>query len=242
MEVALDFGASSIKSVVGTRYGILDYDLGQLTRFARSLPKGCRLKVTGGNKRILRKYLKGACFVDERSAIGYGGLQLAGKKKATVISVGTGTCVVEADRKGVIHKGGTGLGGGTLEGLGKQLGFSLKALDRMALRGNAENVNLTVKDIIGGPLGRVLPKATASSFYQKASRKPDIAAGLVRMVADAVLSIALHTKSRPIIVTGRTTELASFRKALKKSASSIKLNIIIPKKATFATAVGAQRW
>ena len=59
--------------------------------------------------------------VDEFSAIGCGGLTLCGLKEATVVSMGTGTAFVRAERSGYRHLGGSGVGGGTLAGLSRQL-------------------------------------------------------------------------------------------------------------------------
>ncbi|MBU0979510.1 MAG: hypothetical protein KJ709_01775 [Nanoarchaeota archaeon] len=241
MEAVIDFGASSIKAVVGKKHLIIDNDISSVRSFVSSLPKGLKLRITGGNTKALKKYLKKARFIDELKAVGYGGIRLAGRKQGTVICVGTGSCIVEARGRHIVHRCGSPLGGGTLEGLARIMGLSLRRLDTLAKAGRAERVNLTVKDITGGPLGKLPGNATASSMYRKGS-KADVAAGLFRMVADSVLSIAMYTKARPVIVTGRTTELVSFRKALRSASSSVRLPLMIPKKATYATAYGALRW
>ena len=56
--------------------------------------------------------------VEEFSAIGMGGLFLAGIDQAIVISMGTGTAFVQANKGSYKHIGGSGVGGGTLIGLG----------------------------------------------------------------------------------------------------------------------------
>ena len=53
----------------------------------------------------------------ELDAIARGGLALAGLDEALVVSIGTGTAFVRADKNSIRHIGGSGVGGGTLSGL-----------------------------------------------------------------------------------------------------------------------------
>ena len=56
--------------------------------------------------------------VEEFSAVGVGGLALSGQDRAVVVSMGTGTAFIWAERgKPVRHLCGSGVGGGTLAGL-----------------------------------------------------------------------------------------------------------------------------
>ena len=82
--------------------------------------------------------------VDEFSAIGCGGLTLCGLKEATVVSMGTGTAFVRAERSGYRHLGGSGVGGGTLAGLSRQLlnETQVSAAAELAERGNLSQVDL----------------------------------------------------------------------------------------------------
>ena len=58
----------------------------------------------------------------EFPCIGKGGLYLSGLEKAIVVSMGTGTALVYAEKdKDSVYLGGTGVGGGTLVGLSKLL-------------------------------------------------------------------------------------------------------------------------
>ncbi len=117
--------------------------------------------VSGVGARLLGDSLLGlpATRVDEITAIGKGGLELSGKEKALIVSVGNGTAMVVASEKGrkIRHIGGTGVGGGTIEGLSRRmLGVDdFKCIEEMANRGKRNNVNQTVAEVAGGPVGIV---------------------------------------------------------------------------------------
>ncbi|MDQ1278826.1 MAG: type pantothenate kinase, partial [Thermoproteota archaeon] len=81
-----------------------------------------RIAISGsGGNRLVSDTLLGlpVTIVDEIKAIGLGGLELSGKQRALIVSMGTGTALVLASDGGRIieHVGGTGVGGGTIEGL-----------------------------------------------------------------------------------------------------------------------------
>ena len=57
------------------------------------------------------------CKVDEFSASGTGALALSGQEKDVVATLGTGTAFIWAEKDSVRHLCGSGIGGGTLNGL-----------------------------------------------------------------------------------------------------------------------------
>ena len=60
--------------------------------------------------------------VEEFAAVGVGGLALSGQDRAVVVSMGTGTAFIWAEKgKPVRHLCGSGVGGGTLAGLCSRL-------------------------------------------------------------------------------------------------------------------------
>ena len=71
-----------------------------------------KIVITGVGKDEIGDELYGikTAKVNEFSAIGHGGLYLAGKKEALVISIGTGTAFVMAKKNKFKHIGGTGVG------------------------------------------------------------------------------------------------------------------------------------
>lgn len=192
--------------------------------------------------------------VDEIEAIGLGGLYLSGKNEAIVVSVGTGTAVVYAKREGegyfVEHMGGTGVGGGTIAGLGKLL---LKKeypsnIFKEALGGDLSRVNLLVKDIVGGPIGRVPAEATASNFGKVGdeTRQEDIALGLITMIAEVVATIAYFAArqkslEKNIIFVGKLPSQEIFSKRLMDTLDMLGGKAVVPENAEYATAIGAAK-
>ncbi|MEM4462102.1 MAG: pantothenate kinase, partial [Candidatus Bathyarchaeia archaeon] len=158
------------------------------------------IAVTGGGARFLKV---GELFgiplvvVDEVEAIGLGGIALTGKGRALVVSMGTGTAmvVVEDYGRSIRHIGGTGVGGGTLLGLGRLLlnKHSVEVLENLAERGDPSRVDLTVFDIAGGPVGVVPGEATASNFgkISDEARDEDVAAALFNLIGQVVGVLAV---------------------------------------------------
>lgn len=214
------------------------------------------IAVTGGRSRELPDTFGAARVVpvDEPSAIGRGGLALAGLPKALVVSCGTGTAMVAADVAADTyrHVSGTPVGGGTLEGLGARLlGVgSAPSLAELAERGDASRVDTTLGDVLGGGVGDLPPRATAVSFGRFAggsldAAPEDVAAALVTMVAQTIGLVALNAARAngldAVVIVGRTAELAPVARmigavfAVYGAASSLH----VPAGAATATAYGA---
>jgi len=58
---------------------------------------------------------------DEFRSIGLGGKYISGLSKCIVVSMGTGTAIISVDDGKIEHICGTGVGGGTVLGLGERL-------------------------------------------------------------------------------------------------------------------------
>lgn len=189
--------------------------------------------------------------VAEIEAIAEGARVLAGKKKMLVVNVGTGTPIVLVDGKKVRHVIGTGIGGGTLAGLGKLLlGKRVEELEDWADEGRP-NLDLTVFDVAGGPVGIVPGDATASNFAKAERRngklkKEDLAYSLLNLVAEALGVMAVlaarSTGAKEIVFTGRV--VARNRRVRQRLEAVMKLfggdlRLTVPKNAEYATAIGA---
>ncbi len=190
--------------------------------------------------------------IDEIEAVGVGGLFLSGVNEGVVVSAGTGTAVVEVRRDDnrtlVRHLGGTGVGAGTLSGLGRLLlrRTSVNSIIELASNGDPRNVDLTVGDIVGGPIGLLTPDVTASNFGKvgDVTSPEDVAAGLVNMVGQVIGTVSFFAaksvglQDRIILVGGLVTHEPVLRAILKP----IRLfggKAIVPKDPQFATAIGA---
>jgi len=266
--IGLDIGAGMTKGVLMERSSIIKSlflptddpsasALKILENLLECVEKKDKIKTIaasgGGSRRIEGKLLGiPVVRVDEIRAIGVGGLALTGKSEGIIISAGTGTAIVAAYNNGrkVAHIGGTGVGGGTLLGLSERMigTRDFDELENMAGKGDTGNVDLTVYDIIGGPIGIVPAEATASNFgkINTSASKEDIAAGLFNMVCQvigvigAMAAKACRLESNVIIVGGlMRSKLAS--NIIKDTMNLFRIDPCIPKNCEYCTAVGAAR-
>jgi len=211
------------------------------------------IAVTGGGARKIRKLSEVPLVkIDEIQAIGSGGLSLANKSEGLIVNAGTGTAIVAAYDHGekVVHVGGTGVGGGTLLGLSsRMLGIDrFEEAEKLAERGDAGNVDLTVRDIVGEPIGIIPADATASNFgklHTLASKK-DVAAGIFNMVCQVVGVVgAMAAKAcgleEHVIITGGLVKSKLASKIISDTMKLFSVRPLIPENCEYCTAVGAAR-
>lgn len=208
-----------------------------------------RLAVTGVGSTFIEDCILGleVTHVEEFKAIGLGGLKLAGVDKALVVSVGTGTAIVHAEGSDARHVGGSGVGGGTILGLGKALAgiTDFESLSLAASEGDVKAVDLTIGDIASIAVGTLPLDATASNFGRLADRlRPeDYAAGIVNMVFQTVgmLSIfaARATNDATIVVVGNTMQIPMAKHVLDTLYPLYGVTFTVPELAQYATALGA---
>ena len=226
--------------------------LGKLLNTAgRKLSDVQAIAASGGGSHHLAGEIFGVPVVkvSEITAIGVGGSTLAGKSEALVVSLGTGTALVSVRKGQIDHLGGTGIGGGTLRGLARHfLGITqLDTLEQLAAQGDLSQVDLTVGDIAGGPVGIVPAKAIASHFgkLQTDPSQADKALGLVNMVAWVTFTLSMfaaHTRQHnEIVLTGKLTRLQAFQACIEAIRPRRGVHFTIPQYAEYATAIGAAR-
>ena len=182
---------------------------------------------------------------DEFEAIARGGLMLSGKEEALVVSIGTGTAFIRADRDGIAHIGGSGVGGGTLMGLSERLfgAKSFEAITEMAKRGDLRNVDLMIEDICG--MTSLPPYVTATNFgkIKSAAADPDFALGLINLIFQTVGVMAVFAcrgqRVKDVVVTGAMAVLPQAREVFDLLHIMHGITFTIPENAAFAGAVGA---
>ncbi len=187
--------------------------------------------------------------VDEIRCVGLGAAFLSEEKHFLAANVGTGTPFVSYEAGETAHVGGTGVGGGTLDGLAKLL-LAKRAwdLEAYAKRGKPR-LDLTVNEAIGGGVGIVPPTATASNLGKVCAlsgmpKKEDIALSIITLVGESVgTSAAFAARSaglNKIVFSGRVPAKNKFFR--ERSAAAAKLfgvNSVFPKNGEYATAIGA---
>ena len=188
------------------------------------------------------------CKVDEFSASGTGALALSGQDKAVVVTMGTGTAFMWAEKDGTVrHLCGSGIGGGTLGGLCRKLvGMErFGQIKKLAAGGDLGQVDLTIADITCHPAPTLDPTLTAANFGNLAedASPADLAAGAVNLVLQAIGTMTVLAcqccDTRTVVLTGSMTTLDQVQPNFENFEKLYGIHYIVPENATFATAIGA---
>ncbi len=263
--IGIDVGGSTTKIVGYTNSGKLISMLkveaadpqtsayGALGKFINennlSLKDVTQIILTGVGSSLFKKKIYGipTSKVDEFEAIGLGGLELSGKKEGLIVSMGTGTAFVRAGKDGIVHIGGSGVGGGTVAGLcGKICGAtSFRTVVELAQTGVLENVDLNIKDISAAEIPTLPPDTTASNFgkMEDDATPADITLGILNMTFQTIGMLAVfacrNDRIKDVILTGTLTQVPFAKKVFQALHKMHGVQFIIPKNAIYATATGA---
>jgi len=210
-----------------------------------------RIYITGVGSSFLNGNIYGIPThrVEEFSAIGRGGLWLTGLDEAIIISMGTGTAYVHANGREYKHVGGSGVGGGTLLGLGRKLTSAndFESFCRLAEKGDLSKVDLTIGAITQADIPTLHPEITAANLANIASEanECDMALGLVNMVLQTIFTMGIFAArgtgmpDGAIVLTGSLTKLKQIDATRDAFALLYPNEFIVPEHAAFATAIGA---
>jgi type II pantothenate kinase len=275
MYAAIDFGISNTDGIA-----YLDGDWRRWTRSSEGRPdlelvRGIlaaggiklaslpRLAVTGGQHKLLPERIDGypLVAVNEVTAIGRGGQALAGlaaedDAPILVVSAGSGTAVVAARGDKYTHVTGTAVGGGTLLGLSRLLLHTVDhdEIDALARQGDPNGADLSLGDVVTGPIGNLPADATAVNFGRLAREdiavsREDLAAALVTMVGQTVALIAINAARAQVIerglhtvrvvVIGHLIDMPSLRSVVERVGNLYGVPIILPADSGYGTALGA---
>jgi len=185
--------------------------------------------------------------VDEFTCNGLGGQYFTGLNDLIVVSMGTGTSLVQVNGDKIIHTGGIGIGGGTILGLSSLL---LKTQDisqimELASRGDISNIDLQIQDISKTALPGLPLSATASNFgkVRNLVSDEDIAAGIINMVLQvigksAILS-SLNSNISNFVMTGNLAKFPQCKGIFQSLETMFHVHFIIPDHAEYGTPIGA---
>ena len=209
-----------------------------------------RVVMTGvGSSYITKPIYSLRCdTVPEFRSIGLGGLYLSGLERAVVVSMGTGTALVYAERgREPEYLGGTGVGGGTLVGLSKKM-LGLEDIDyiqTLSEGGDLSRIDLRIGDITKKDPGLTMPDhMTAANFGKIAdgATDADYAKGILNMVFETVGMLAVFASrakgSVPVVLTGNLTSVSYAKEAFASLSAMFGINFLIPENAQFGTVIG----
>ena len=185
--------------------------------------------------------------IPEIEAIGFGSAALAEKSECVVASMGTGTAIVHFNNNTVRHLGGTGVGGGTIKGLGSLLcGTEDPAIiEKLALKGNPSNTNLTISDLGYESVSFLGADMTASNFAAIKSRSnEDLSAGILSLVTETVGIIASICAREAgcmdnLVMVGKVARNQVVRDILSLVGTLYQTTFSVPDNPGFATVYGA---
>ena len=208
-----------------------------------------RVMCTGVGSSFLKDNIYGIPTekVDEFMAIGLGGRHISGLDHCVVVSMGTGTSLTHVCGDQISYINGSGVGGGTILGLcSKMLGSrSYEHIAELALRGNAEAVDLTVGDITRNQLANMNNKTTASNFGKANddASDADFAMGVINMVFQTVgifaMMAAREHKADSIVLTGTLSRMEAAKPVIRALEELYGVHYIVPEHSEFCTAIGA---
>jgi type II pantothenate kinase len=241
-----DFLLVQADDPVASAYGAV----GKYLDISRQIPEAIdHIMVTGVGASYLGGNILGrdTIVVSEFNSVGLGGLFLAKKQAAIVVSMGTGTSFVDAVGNEVTHLIGSGVGGGTLLGLSESMlkVHDFDSFDSLLKAGKIENVDLTIGDISQKEIQGLPMDTTASNFgkVNDLASQADLAVGIVNLVFQSVGTAAVlcaRQKGRgTVIFTGNLTRIKLGQNVLNSFAKLYGVEMIVPEHSEFATAVGA---
>ena len=218
------------------------------------------LAVTGGRHRVLPDRLGATTVVkvNEVQAIGRGGQALLGLDGEArniplmVASCGSGTALIKAQGDNYAHVSGTGVGGGTMLGLARLLLDTMDplAIEALAAAGDRNGADLSLADVITGPIGSLPADATAVNFgrvgrtsFAGAVSREDLAAALVNLIAQTIALITINASRAQacerVVLIGHMLDMATFRHIVGLVGQYYAAELQLVDRPGYATAIGA---
>lgn len=251
-------------SIVGTKrdYSSKFYEyLKTIYNYFNILPKDTEVIIaTGtGSSYIENSYDNVKVIkIKEFDAIAYGGLILSKKEKAIVVSIGTGTVILKSDMNETTYLGGTGLGGGTIVGLGKLLidssytktldisGEYFKRIMELSENGSHKNVDLLIKDISKEEIGCLTNDITAANFaaINKKANINDYASAIINLVIENILLLikSYNIEKLPVVIIGTICSYDVIRKRINELKDFMGNEYYFIDYSDYAIAIGAYEY
>ena len=252
--LGIDFGCSTIKlALIQNGKCIRTKRIEKTDSLEDAVSEVCnwnikRICVTGVGADAIEDVLndKPVVHVDEFTAISRGASFCSGKSNFLAACIGTGTSFVRVTPFRSWHVGGTGLGGGSIQGLANKLCSidDMKYFKELASNGNLSNVDLQIRDICSFEISNLQPTSTVACMYKNDGySNSDIAAGICNMIFENIgVMSAFATKrmlTRTVVLIGTVTEWPVAMKSLENVATLHNIKFIVPNLSGFCTAIGA---
>ncbi|AXI10253.1 type II pantothenate kinase [Oceanobacillus zhaokaii] len=236
-KVGIDAGGSLIKVAYEDNNEFVFKTFSQmdsLLEWLNSISLGAELYLTGGKSGYLQDVVKQKSHLKEEFQAIIDGTRLLLEKEHRgipdsylITSIGTGTSVFHVAGETHNRLLGSGIGGGTLMGLGKLLTgeVEFQSIISLAENGNRQNSDLLVKDIYTPSHAPLLGELTAANFgkahLNEHATTGDHIASLIQLIGETIISLAgqaaVATGTEKIVFVGSTL---NGNKPLKKVLGS----------------------
>ena len=206
---------------------------------------------TGARANRLKKKLSNKYdveIVNEIQSIGSGGSYLSKKKNCYVVSVGSGSPIIDVIDSIATHLVGTGMGAGTIYGLSSIYARidSVESINVLAETGTGEKLNLIIDDIYHQSNFLNYPSSTTVGNFAKqtpyASRS-DFICSTMKMVAETlstmVTACMLNSIKKDVVIVGGGTLYPKFNQYIIETLNFYDLKGIVPEEALYAGCYGA---
>lgn len=259
-KIGIDAGGTLVKLVYeeNGQLHFKTYSTSNMTKLAdwvRMVAQNTRIFITGGKgAKLKRTFGQDAIQLEEFSTQVDGTNYLLKKSGKTIddyilVNIGTGTSIFYVHADGYERLLGSGLGGGTLLGLGKLLSGSkeFSRLLELAEEGESQKSDLLVGDIYKDNDSPIVADLTAANFgkvHLQQTSEADQIASLIRMIGENILLLAsqaaMMKNTNHIVFTGSTVaENLPLQRVITSFREMLSLDIIFPEKGSHAGALGA---
>ncbi|MGM0844665.1 MAG: type II pantothenate kinase [Bacillota bacterium] len=260
-KIGIDAGGTLVKVVYhekGKRHykHFLSSDLNSISQWLRWLSPQSEFCLTGGRSGFIKKLVENAREISEFDAVCSGAAILLYeehkiKEPFILVNIGTGTSLFYIDPEKRTHRRltGTGMGGGTIMGLGKLLAgpHTFPEIIQIAQSGNRERVDLLVKDLYENDKPPIPGHLTAANFggnFSGEETPADAVRSLINMVAENIILLSSREaetgETNTIVFAGGALKGNSLlRKDLEQFQDILEYNPVFLKDGAFAGALGA---
>ena len=207
--------------------------------------------VTGARANRLKKKLSNRYdveIINEIQSIGSGGSFLSKKKICYVISVGSGSPIIDVSDSIATHLVGTGMGAGTIFGLSSiyTRTDSVESINVLAETGTGEKLNLVIDDIYDQSNFLNYPSTTTVGNFANQTpsvSRSDFICSTMKMVAETLSSLVtacmLNNIKKDVVIVGGGTFYPKFNQYIIETLNFYDLNGIVPEDALYAGCYGA---
>ncbi|WP_197046627.1 type II pantothenate kinase [Oceanobacillus salinisoli] len=260
-KIGIDAGGSLIKIAYEEKgkfhfkaYG--NHEMEKLLHWLQMIKPNAKLYLTGGKSGPIKKSVnQHAEIVKEFEAVTKGTRFLLQENSPhfdedfILVSIGTGTSVFHVTSENSSRVLGSGIGGGTLMGLGSLITGrnDYNHLIELAKKGSNQNSDLLVKDIYAPDEPPIPGDLTAANFgkahWNEKARVEDHVSALIQLLGETIISLAAQAaaaaNAKKIVFVGSTLNgNTPLKEVLSGFQSMMSYEPIFLEKGPYAGAIG----